>query len=36
VALDGVGQKAEFFGIIEDIWEFEYGRDIKVALFQCH
>jgi hypothetical protein len=33
VALDGVGRKAEFFGIIEDIWELDYGRDIKVALF---
>jgi len=35
VALDGVGQKAQFFGIIEDIWEVDYGRDIKVALFRC-
>jgi hypothetical protein len=35
VALDGVGRKAEFFGIIEDIWELDYGRDIKVALFRC-
>jgi hypothetical protein len=34
VALDGVGQKAEFFGIIEDIWKLDYGRDIKVALFR--
>jgi hypothetical protein len=33
VALDGVGRKAEFFSIIEDIWELDYGRDIKVALF---
>jgi hypothetical protein len=33
VALDGLGRKAEFFGIIEDIWELDYERDIKVALF---
>jgi hypothetical protein len=36
VALDRVGRKAEFFGIIEDIWKLDYGRDIKVALFRCH
>jgi hypothetical protein len=35
VALDGMGRKAEFFGIIEDIWKLDYGRDIKVALFRC-
>jgi hypothetical protein len=31
--VNGVGRKAEFFSIIEDIWELDYGRDIKVALF---
>jgi hypothetical protein len=36
MALDGLGRKAEFFGIIEDIWKLDYRRDIKVALFQCH
>jgi hypothetical protein len=30
-----VGQKIQYFGIIEDIWELDYGRDIKVALFRC-
>jgi len=34
-ALDGVGRKVLYFGIIEDIWELDYGRDIKVALFRC-
>jgi hypothetical protein len=32
-ALDGVGRKVLYFGIIEDIWELDYRRDIKVALF---
>jgi hypothetical protein len=36
VALDRVGRKVKFFGIIEDIWELDYGRDIKVALFRYH
>ena len=34
-ALDGVGQKIQYFGIIEEIWELDYGRDITVALFRC-
>jgi hypothetical protein len=29
------GRKVPFFGIIEDIWEFDYGKDLKVALFRC-
>ena len=32
-ALDGVGQKIQYFGIIEEIWKLDYGRDITVALF---
>ena len=32
-ALDGVGKKIQYFGIIEEIWELNYGRDIMVALF---
>ena len=35
-ALDGLGQKIQYFGIIEEICELDYGRDITVALFQCH
>ena len=35
VSLDEVGRKTHFFGIIEDIWELDYGRGIKVALFRC-
>ena len=27
-ALDGMGRKIQFFGIIEDIWKLDYGRDI--------
>jgi hypothetical protein len=27
-ALDGVGRKIQFYGIIEEIWELDYGRDI--------
>ena len=34
-ALVGMGQKIQFFGIIEDIWELDYGRDIQVAMFRC-
>ena len=34
-ALDGVGRKIQYFGIIEEIWELDYGKDITVALFQC-
>jgi hypothetical protein len=34
MALDGLGRKAEFFGITEDIWKLHYRRDIKVALFR--
>ena len=34
-AIDEVGRKVLYFGIIEDIWELDYGRDIKVALFRC-
>ena len=32
-ALDGLGRKIQYFGIIEEIWELDYGRDITVALF---
>jgi hypothetical protein len=32
---DERGRKVPFFGIIEDIWELDYGRDQKVALFRC-
>jgi hypothetical protein len=35
-ALDGLGRKVQYFGIIEDIWEIEYGKGITVALFRCH
>jgi hypothetical protein len=34
-AVDGHGRKVPYFGIIEDIWELEYGRDLKMALFRC-
>ena len=34
-ALDGVGRKIQYFGIIEEICELDYGRDIMVALFRC-
>jgi hypothetical protein len=34
-AEDERGRKVPFFGIIEDIWELDYGRDLKVALFRC-
>ena len=32
-ALYGVGRKIQYFGIIVEIWELDYGRDIMVALF---
>jgi hypothetical protein len=35
-ALDAHGRKVLFFGIIKDIWELDYGRSLKVPLFQCH
>ena len=34
-ALDGVGQKIQYFDIIKEIWELDYRRDITVALFRC-
>ena len=34
-ALDGVGRKIQYFGIIEEIWELDYGMDITVGLFRC-
>ena len=34
-ALDGLGQKIQYFSIIEEIWELDYERDITVALFRC-
>jgi hypothetical protein len=34
-AVDGHGQKVPFFGIIEDIWELDYGRNLKVVVFRC-
>ena len=24
-----------YYGYIEEIWELDYGRDLKVPLFQC-
>jgi hypothetical protein len=34
-AVDGHGRKVPFFGIIKDIWELDYGRNIKVSMFRC-
>ena len=34
-ARDGLGRKIQYFGIIEEMWELDYGRDITVALFRC-
>ena len=34
-ALDAMGQNIQFFGIMEDIWELDYGMNITVALFRC-
>ena len=34
-ALDGLEQKIQYFGIIEEIWELDYGRDITVACFDA-
>ena len=34
-ALDGLGRKIQYFGIIKEIWELDCGRDITVALFRC-
>jgi hypothetical protein len=31
-AVNGHGRKVPCFGIIEDIWELEYRRDLKMAL----
>ena len=27
--------KDTYYGYIEEIWELDYGRDLKVPLFQC-
>jgi hypothetical protein len=36
VAIDKDGQKADYFGIIEEIWELDYGsEELNVALFRC-
>jgi hypothetical protein len=32
-ALDRVERKIQYFGIIEEIWELDYRRDITVAYF---
>jgi hypothetical protein len=34
VAIDAAGRKTDYFGIIEDIWELDYGsEELNVALF---
>ena len=36
VAIGAGGQKVDYFGIIEDIWELGYGTEaLNVALFRC-
>jgi hypothetical protein len=36
VAIDKDGRKADYFGIIEEIWELDYGsEELNVALFRC-
>jgi hypothetical protein len=36
VAIDAGGQKVDCFGIIEEIWELDYGTEaLNVALFRC-
>jgi hypothetical protein len=32
-AVDKLGRKVPFFGIIEDIWELDYGRNLKMVVF---
>ena len=34
-AFDGSGRKILYFGIIEEIWELDYGRDITVPCFDA-
>jgi hypothetical protein len=34
-ALGGLLWKIQYFGIVEEIWELDYGMDIMVALFRC-
>jgi hypothetical protein len=34
-ALDALGRKIPFFGIIDDIWELDYGMNIRFTVFQC-
>ena len=34
-AVDGLGRKVPFFGIIEYIWELDYGRNLKMVVFRC-
>jgi hypothetical protein len=34
-ALDGLGRKIPFFGIIDDILELDYGMNIRMTLFRC-
>jgi len=36
VAIGAGGRKIDYFGIIEDIWELDYGTEaLNVALFRC-
>jgi hypothetical protein len=36
VAIGAGGQKFNYFGIIEEIWELDYGtEELNVALFRC-
>jgi hypothetical protein len=30
-----MGQKTPYFGIIDDIWELDYGMGIQMAMFKC-
>ena len=34
VATDGNGKKESYYGVIEEIWELDYGP-LKIPLFRC-
>jgi hypothetical protein len=34
-AFDLHGQKTTYFGFIEEIWELDYGPNMKIPLFKC-
>ena len=34
-AYDCDGNKETYYGFIEEIWELEYGENLKVPLFRC-